>query len=325
VRALVVADGHVGVETRPDPLPGPGEVLVRVRAAGLNRADLAQRAGRYPAPPGSPPDIPGLEFSGTVVGHGPGATGPATGTPVFGIAGGGAQAELLAVPAGQCVPVPDELDLVAAGSVPEAFVTAHDAMITICGARTGEVLFVSAAGSGVGTAAIQLGKQLGLSVAASARTPDKLDAAAALGLDHPLLVPDVLDPDEFAKQLVAAAGPIDVSLDLVGGPYPAAEIAAAAIRGRIVLIGSMAGAARPLETGQLMAKRLRIQGTLLRPRTVDEKAEAMDAFARDVIPRLVDGSITPVVAEVHPLADGETAYQRLAANLVFGKILLDCS
>jgi NADPH:quinone reductase-like Zn-dependent oxidoreductase len=325
VRALVVADGHVVLETRPDPEPGAGEVLVRVRAAGLNRADLAQRLGRYPAPPGSPADIPGLEFSGTVVGHGPGVGQPAIGTEVFGIAGGGAQAELLAVPAGQCAMVPEALDLVAAGGVPEAFFTAHDAMITISGARAGEVLFVSAAGSGVGTAAIQLAKQFGLTVVGSARTRSKLDAAVGIGLDHALLVPSELDPVAFAEQLGAAAGPLDVSLDLVGGPYPAAELAAAAVKGRIVLIGNMAGAPQPLELGMLMFKRLRVQGTVLRPRSVEEKAAATDAFVRDALPLFADGTIAPVIAEVHPLADGEVAYDRLAADAVFGKIVLDCS
>ncbi|MFI5046470.1 MAG: zinc-binding dehydrogenase [Acidimicrobiia bacterium] len=325
MRALVVTDGHVRIEVRPDPEPGPGEVLVRVRAAGLNRADLAQRIGRYPAPPGSPADIPGLEFAGTVVGHGAGVAAPAMGTRVFGIVGGGAQAELLAVPVGQCAVVPDALDLVAAGGVPEAFLTAHDAMITISNARAGEVLFVSAAGSGVGTAAIQLGKAFGLTTVGSARTASKLDAAAALGLDHALLAPRELDPQAFAEQLVAAAGPVDIALDLVGGPYPAAEVIAAATRGRIVLIGSMAGVPPPLEIGWLMAKRLRIQGTVLRPRTLEEKADATRAFMRDALGFFADGSIGPVVAEVAPLADGDAAYDRLAADLVFGKILLDCS
>jgi NADPH:quinone reductase-like Zn-dependent oxidoreductase len=325
VRALVVSDGHLVLETRPDPEPGPGEVLVRVRAAGLNRADLVQRRGHYPAPPGSPADVPGLEFSGTVVGQGPGVSQPSVGADVFGIAGGGAQAELLAVPVGQCAPVPSALDLVAAGGVPEAFITAHDAMITIAGAQPGEVLFVSAVGSGVGTAAVQLAKRVGLTTVGSARSQHKLDAAVGLGLDHPLLVASDVDAADLAEQLSAAAGTVDVSLDLVGGVYPNAMVSAASVGGRIVLIGSTAGAPDPLVIGMLMFKRLRVQGTVLRPRRVEEKAAATDAFVRDALPGFADGSIVPVIAEVHPLAHGEQAYDRLAADAVFGKIVLDCS
>ncbi len=270
MRALVVSDGRVGIEERPDPEPGDGEVLVRVHAAGLNRGDLAQRAGFYPAPPGSPADIPGLEFAGEVVAHGPGVDAPAIGARVFGIAGGGAQAELLTVPAGQCAAVPDPIDLVSAGAVPEVFMTAHDALVTIADARPGETMFVPAVGSGVGTAAVQLGRVLGLTVVGSARTPDKLDAATALGVDHGLLAPRELDPDTFAEQLTGAAGPIDVALDLVGGAYLTAEIRAAAPHGRIVLIGPMAGARTEIDVPQMMAKWLRVVGTVLRPRSAEQ-------------------------------------------------------
>jgi NADPH:quinone reductase-like Zn-dependent oxidoreductase len=324
MRALVVSDGRVAVENRPDPVPAAGEVLVRVHGAGLNRADLAQRAGFYPAPPGVPADIPGLEFAGEVVGHGPGVDAPAIGARVFGIAGGGAQAELLAVPAGQCAGVPDQLDLVDAGGVPEAFVTTHDALVTISGGAAGDVMFVPAVGSGVGTAALQLGLAMGLVVVGSSRSADKLDAAGALGLSHALVAPAELDPDAFAQQLTDAAGPVDVALDLVGGPYLTAEIRAAALRGRIVLIGTLAGMRTEVDVGAFMAKRLRVAGTTLRPRSPEEKAVATDGFVSDVVPRLADGSIRPVVARTFPLADGQEAYETLATGEVFGKIVLAC-
>ncbi|HEX5587092.1 MAG TPA: NAD(P)H-quinone oxidoreductase [Acidimicrobiia bacterium] len=339
MRALVVTEGRVEIQTRPDPEPGAGEVVVRVHGAGLNRADLAQRAGRYPAPPGSPPDIPGLEFAGEVVAHGsaldhPGhdesahdrdsGGPPPIGSRVFGVVGGGAQAELLVVPVGQCAPVPERLDLVAAGAVPEVFVTAHDALVTICSAQSGETMFVPAVGSGVGTAAVQLAKAFGLTSVGSARTADKLDRGRALGLDHALVAARDFDPDAFAAQLTEAAGPIDVALDLVGGAYLTAEVRAAAVHGRIVQIGNLAGARAEIDILQIMVKRLRIQGTVLRPRTVAEKAAATAGFVRDVVPLLADGRIEPVVARVLPLADADAAYEMLAADEVFGKIVLDC-
>jgi NADPH:quinone reductase len=334
MRALVVTDGRVEVQARPDPEPGPGEVLVRVHGAGLNRADLAQRAGRYPAPPGSPPDIPGLEFAGEVVAHGPAVDGTtvapptaehvAIGSRVFGVVGGGAQAELLVVPLGQCAALPEGLDLVTAGAVPEVFVTAHDALVTICAAQPGETMFVPAVGSGVGTAALQLAKALGLAVAGSARTADKLERSRDLGLDHALVAARDFEPAAFATQLTDAAGPIDVALDLVGGAYLTAEVRAAAVRGRIVQIGNLAGPVAEVDIGQIMVKRLRIQGTVLRPRSVDEKAAATAAFVRDVVPLLADGRVAPVVARVLPLGDAEEAYGVLAADEVFGKVVLDC-
>ena len=188
MRALIVTEARtLAVEERPDPEPGPGEVLVRVHGAGLNRADLVQLAGFYAAPPGSPADIPGLEFAGEVVGHGAGVSEPAIGARVFGIAGGGGQAELLAVPATQCAAVPESLDLVAAGAVPEVFVTAHDALVTQAAMQAGEVVLVHAVGSGVGTAAVQLARATGCTVVGTARTPEKLDQAKALGMHHGVL------------------------------------------------------------------------------------------------------------------------------------------
>jgi putative PIG3 family NAD(P)H quinone oxidoreductase len=324
MQALVITpDAQLRVEERPDPVPGDGEVLVRVHGAGLNRADLVQLAGYYAAPAGSPADIPGLEFAGEVVAHGPGVSAPAIGARVFGIAGGGAQAELLAVPAVQCAAVPDALDLVSAGGVPEVFITAHDAIVTQAQLRPGETLLVHAVGSGVGTAGLQLAKHLGCTVVGTARTEEKLERARALGLDHAVLAPRALDPVALADAITAAAGPIDVTLELVGGDYVVTDVLVAGVRGRIVLVGLMAGARTEMDLGALMYKRLAVFGTMLRGRSVAEKAEATDAFARDVVPLLASGAIVPVVARTFPLAEAREAYDLLAADAVFGTIVLD--
>jgi putative PIG3 family NAD(P)H quinone oxidoreductase len=325
MRALVIIDQRVRVEERPDPRPGPGEVLVRVHGAGLNRADLVQRAGFYQAPPGSPADIPGLEFAGEVVAHGDGVTEPALGARVFGIAGGGGQAELIAVPASQCAPVPDALDLVAAGSVPEVFVTAHDALITQCQLRPGEVLLVHAVGSGVGTAAVQLGRAIGCTVVGTARTAEKLERARALGLDHGILAARELDPAALAADITAAAGSVDVVLELVGGDYVVTDLAVTGPRGRIALVGMMAGTRTQVDLGALLMKRIRVYGTTLRGRSVDEKAAATAAFTRDVVPLLADGTVVPVVARTMRLDDAPDAYDLLASDAVFGGIVLDMS
>ena len=324
MRALVITpDARLRVETRPDPEPGPGEVLVRVHGAGLNRADLVQLAGNYAAPPGSPPDIPGLEFAGEVVAHGPGVTVPALGARVFGIAGGGAQAELLAVPAAQCAPVPERLDLVEAAGVPEVFITAHDAMVTQAGLQAGETMLVHAVGSGVGTAALQLGRAFGCTVVGTARTPEKLERSRELGLDHAVLAPRQLDPAALAADITAAAGPVDVTLDPVGGDYLVTDLAVAGPRGRVVVIGLIAGPRAQLDLGALMYKRMRLFGTMLRGRSVEEKADATDAFTRDVVPLLARGEVRPVIARTLSLDGAGEAYDLLAADAVFGTIVLD--
>ncbi len=323
MRALVVADQQLVVETRPDPEPHDGEVLVRVHGAGLNRADLAQRAGFYPAPPGWPPDIPGLEFAGEVAGLGPDIDTLAVGDRVFGLVGGGGQAEMLTVPAAHCVHVPEALDLVAAGGIPEVFVTAHDAMVTQATVARGEVVLVHAAGSGVGTAAVQLAHAMGCTVVGTSRTPAKLDQCRRLGLDHAVVAPRELDAAALADEITAAAGPVDVTIDLVGGNYLVTDVRAAGRHGRIVMIASQAGGRAELEIGALMGKRLRIHGTVLRARSVEEKTAATEAFARDVVPLLADGTVVPVVARTFPLDDASEAYDLLASDAVFGKIVLD--
>jgi putative PIG3 family NAD(P)H quinone oxidoreductase len=324
VRALVITpEQQLRVENRPDPEPAAGEVLVRVHGAGLNRADLVQLAGYYAAPPGSPPDIPGLEFAGEVVALGPGVTTPAIGERVFGIAGGGGQAELLAVPATQCTLVPDRLDLLAAGGVPEVFVTAHDAMVTQAALQAGETMLVHAVGSGVGTAALQLARAMDCTIVGTARTAEKLERCRELGLDHAVLAPRQLDPAALATEIVAASGPVDVTLDLVGGDYLVTDVAAAAPLGRIVQVGLMAGPRAELDLGALMFKRLQVFGTTLRGRSVAEKAAATEAFTRDVVPLLASGAVAPVIERTISVDDAREAYDLLAADAVFGKIVLD--
>jgi putative PIG3 family NAD(P)H quinone oxidoreductase len=329
VRALTIVDRKLELADHPAPTPGPHEARVRVHGAGLNRADLLQRAGGYPAPPGVPADIPGLEFSGVVDALGPGARGVAVGDRVFGITAGGAQAEQLTVAATHCAPVPDTLDLVAAGGIPEAYMTAHDAMVTQARVQPGEWVLVHAVGSGVGTAALQLAKALGARVVGTARTQSKLDRCRALGLDAGIVpaqtADGALDVAALSTQIVeATGGGADVTLDLTGGEYIAADIDAAAPLGRIVSIGAMAGARATISVLALMSKRVSLVGTLLRPRNVEEKAAVTEAFVRDVVPLLANGAIMPIVDAVLPLARADDAYELVASNATFGKVILDC-
>jgi NADPH:quinone reductase len=328
MRAVTIADGALVVATRPDPEPGPGDVIVRVQGAGLNRADLMQRAGGYPAPPGAPPDIPGLEFAGVVDGAGSDAAGLELGDRVFGIVGGGAQAELVRVPAVHCARVPDGLDLVEMGGVPEAFVTAHDALVTRAQHVRSEWVLIHAVGSGVGTAGLQLAKALGAQVIGTARTAEKLERCRVLGLDAgivPGVVDGNLDTAATVASLLALTGQgVDVVLDLVGGHYVEIDIDAAALKGRIVLIGALAGASAQLSVLSVMGKRLTIAGTMLRARDKQEKADAIAAFARDVVPLLAAGTVRPVVDATLPIEQVADAYDLLASDATFGKVILDC-
>jgi NADPH2:quinone reductase len=328
VRTCTIVEGRLEVADRPVPEPGPGEVVVRVHGAGLNRADLLQRAGGYPAPAGVPVDVPGLEFAGVVDAVGNDVSDLPVGTRVFGITGGGAQAEYLTVPALQCAPVPEGADLVEMGGVPEAFVTAHDAMTRVS-LRAGEWVVIHAVGSGVGTSALQLAKAMDARVVGTARHADKLERCRALGLDvgiEPATTEDGrVDVDALAWSIVeATGGGAHVTLDLVGGDYLAADIGAAATLGRIVCIGTVAGGRATVPVVAILAKRLTIVGTVLRARSVAEKAAAMDAFARDVVPLLADGRVAPIVDATIPLALVNDAYELLASNATFGKVILDC-
>jgi NADPH2:quinone reductase len=311
MRAATIRDGEVVVAEHPDPEPGAGEVLVRVHAAGLNGADIHQRAGHYPAPPGSPPDIPGLELAGEVAARGPGAERFAEGDRVMAIVGGGGQAELCTVHERQLMPVPDALDWVAAGGVPEVFTTAYDALFTQAGLRSGERLLVHGAAGGVGTAGVQLGVAAGAHVTATVRNADLRDQVAALGARA------VIEPEGFAEH-----GPFDVVLELVGAPNIEADIGALALWGRIVVIGIGGGAKASVNLGALMGKRGTLRASTLRPRPLEEKALTARAMERHVLPLLQDGALRVLVAATYPLDAVGEAYERFTAGGKLGKIVL---
>ncbi|MGZ4269746.1 MAG: zinc-binding dehydrogenase [Solirubrobacteraceae bacterium] len=311
MRAATIRDGEVVVAEHPDPEPGRGEILVRVRAAGLNGADMAQKAGRYPAPPGSPPDIPGLEFAGEVVARGPGAERFAEGDRVMGITGGGGQAELALVHERQAMPVPGPLDWPAAGGVPEVFTTAHDAVFTQGALGAGERLLVHGGAGGVGTAAVQLGAAAGAHVTATVRNASHRDAVGALGAHA------VIDPEGFADH-----GPFDVVLELVGAPNLAGDLAAVATDGRIVVIGVGAGAKAEMNLLALMGKRATLRASTLRARPLEEKAATARALERHVLPLFERGALRVPVAATYALDDVAEAYARFAAGGKLGKIVV---
>lgn len=317
MRAVTIRDKQILIEEHPDPRPGAGEVLVRVRAAGLNGADMMQRRGLYPAPPGSPQDIPGLELAGEVAELGPGATRFAVGDRVMAIVGGGGQAELAVVHERQLMPVPPSLDWPQAGGLPEVFTTAHDAVFTQAGLRPGERLLVHGGAGGVGTAAIQLARAAGASVTATVRREELRDQVAALGAK-------VIAPEGFAEH-----GPFDVILELVGAPNLADNLTALATGGRICVIGVSAGAKAELNLLALMGKRARIHGSTLRARPLEEKALAARALEREVLPLFDAGSgasrapaLTVPIAETFSLDDAAAAYDRFAEGGKLGKIVL---
>lgn len=323
MRALTIGEaGALVIADRPFSAPDGEEVLVRVAGAGLNRADLLQRAGLYPAPPGAPADVPGLEFAGVVEDSGPLVAGLKRGDRVFGILGGGGQAELVLTLECHCARVPTGIGLVAAGGIPEVFMTAHDALVTQAGLRPGERVLVNAVGSGVGLAAVQLATALGATVVGTARTAEKLARAEELGLHHAVLAPRELDPKALAQKVIAAGGAVDVVLDLVGGPYLGVDVAAAAQGGRIMIIGTMAGGRAELDLLGAMAKRLCLRGTTLRRRNAEEKAAVTRAFVDQVLPLLDSGAIQPVAPVVTPFEEAERAYALLASDATFGKVVL---
>jgi NADPH2:quinone reductase len=310
VLAAVIRDGSLVAEERPDPEPGSSEVLVQVHAAGLNGADMMQLRGGYPAPPDAPADIPGLELAGEVIGLGPGATRFAIGDRVMGIVGGGGQAQLSTVHERVLMPVPDGVDLTAAGGFPEVFTTAHDAVFTQGELRVGEHLLVHGAAGGVGTAAVQLGRLAGARVTATVRNPDHREGVAQLGAA-------VLAPEGFAEH-----GPFDVILELVGAVNLAGNLTALNIGGRIVVIGTSAGAKAEINLAAVMRKRARIHGSTLRARPLEGKALTARAVERSVLPALAAGEIMVPIAETFPLAQAPDAYERFQAGAKLGKIIL---
>jgi NADPH2:quinone reductase len=312
MRAATIRDGEVIVAEHPDPAPGAGEVLVRVRAAGLNGADIHQRAGHYPPPPGSPPDIPGLELAGEVAALGSGAQRFNEGDRVMGIVGGGGQAELCTVHERQLMPVPTGLSWVEAGGVPEVFTTAHDALFTQCGLKSGERLLIHGAAGGVGTAGVQLGAAAGAYVIATVRNADLREGVAQLGAH------EVIEPEGFAER-----GPFDVVLELVGAPNIAADLEALAVSGRIVVIGLGGGAKAEMNLGALMGKRAVLRASTLRPRPLEEKALTARVMEHEVLPLFERGALRVPVAASYPLDGVGEAYERFTAGGKLGKVVVE--
>jgi putative PIG3 family NAD(P)H quinone oxidoreductase len=310
------------IQERERPTPGANEILVRVRATALNRADLLQRQGRYPAPPGAVADVPGLEFAGEVEALGSGATAWRAGDRVFGIIGGGGHAEYLTVHEHAVARVPDGMSWETAAAVPEAFITAHDALVVQAGVRSGERVLVHAVGSGVGLASIQLARAWGATPFGTARTPDKVDRAREYGLEDGVIVgADVEEIVRAAERWTSGKG-INVTLDLVGGPYLDASVRASALKARIMLIGTVAGRSANLSLGVVLGKRVTIRGTVLRSRSVEEKIAATRAFAADVLPLLERQEVRPVIDSVFELEEIRSAHERLESNESFGKVVL---
>lgn len=302
----------------PRPEPGAGEIRARVHAFGINRADLLQRRGRYAPPPGSPPDILGLEFAGTVSGLGAHASRFAVGDRVMGLAGGGTYAEEVVVPEGHAIPVPPELDLVTAAAVPEAFVTAHDALRR-AEVRDASWVLIHAVASGVGLAVLQLARARGARCVGTSRTPAKLSRATDLGLD--VAVDTSAGPFKEVV-LKATDGGVHAAVDLIGGPAFSETVATLRPRGCLVLVGLTGGARAELDLGLVLRNRLRIEGTVLRPRTLEEKTAAVAAFAGDVLPLLAAGAVRPIIHTILPLARVAEAHRLMEANANVGKIVV---
>ena len=311
MRAVTIRDKALVVDERPDPEPGHGELLVRVRAAGVNGADILQRSGGYPAPPGSPPDIPGLEFAGEVAAVGPEVRRFGEGDRVMAVVGGGGQAELALVHERAAMPVPAALDWPLAGGVPEGFVTAHDAIFTQARLRPGERVLVHGAAGGVGTAAVQMGRAAGARVTATVRREELRPQVEQLGAR-------AIPPEGFAEH-----APYDVILELVGAGNLAENLQSLATDGRIAVIGvGGSGPKAEINLLMLMQKRARIHGSTLRPRSLEEKALASRLVEKEVLPLFESGAITVPVAATYPLDEAAAAYERFAAGGKLGKIVL---
>lgn len=326
MQAIVISrpGGPEVLELRDVPRPdlGPGQVLVRIHATAVNRADLLQRAGRYPAPPDAPADIPGLEFAGEVAALGPGVAGWTPGDRVFGIAGGGTYAEYVAVHAGSLAAIPASLDWASAAAVPEAFITAHDALITQAGLRSGESVLIHAVGSGVGLAAVQIARWRNASAFGTTRTAAKLEAAARVGMTDGVVVGEDLAAVTEAVDRWTGGRGVSAVLDLVGGAYVPAGIAALAQQGRLILVGTVAGHRAEIRLDHLLRKRLTLRGTVLRSRTDAEKAAATAAFVRDLVPALAEGRLRATVDRILPLREAGRAHEIVAADENTGKVVL---
>jgi putative PIG3 family NAD(P)H quinone oxidoreductase len=307
----------LAIQDVPAPQPGPDEVLVRVRSTALNRADLLQRSGGYAAPPGAPQNISGLEFAGEVAELGTNAHRWSKGDRVMGITGGGAHAEFVTAHQDAVAAVPSNVELFDAGAIPEVFITAYDALQQ-ARFKAGENVLIHAVGSGVGLAATQLVRALGGRAFGTSRTPDKIERAKIFGLESGCALGEL---SAFAEKVTGGSG-FDVVLDLNGGPYFAASLEAMALKGRIILIGGVAGGKTNVDLYQILRKRLHIIGTVLRARSLAEKIEITNAFAREIVPLLAKRAIKPVIDSVFTLEEVQDAHRRLESNETFGKVVL---
>ena len=323
MRAIVVREPGgpevLELADRPLPVPGKEEIRVRVGASGLNRADLLQRQGSYPAPPGWPADIPGLEFAGVIDALGEGAEGT-IGDRVMGIVGGGGYAEAVVLHARQAVPIPRGMEIRDAGAVPEVFVTAWDALHRQMRLALGETVLLHAVGSGVGSAAVQLARTAGARVIGTSRSARKLEQALELGLDHGVLVRD----DGWPREVLALTGGrgVDVLMDLVGGPYLGGNLRVLAVGGRMVVVGTTGGPKGEIDLRLLMGRRASLAGTVLRARPLEEKITLAREFSAAVVPLFERGVLRPVVDRVYRPEEVGAAHERLAANDTFGKLVI---
>lgn len=305
-----------------DPVPGPGQVSVSVHATAVNRADLLQRRGGYPAPPGAPADIPGLEYAGVVDAVGEGVDESAVGSWVMGLLGGGGYAERVVAEASHTIRVPAGLQFLEAAAVPEAFGTAWDALVLQGGLRPGMSVLVHAAGSGVGTAALQVARAFGAARVFGTASEAKLRAIAERGL--PLDVPIDYKRQSFRdviRRETDGRG-VDIVLDLVGATYWSDNVASLATKGRLLLVGLVGGAMAQLNLGVLMRRRITVIGTVLRTRDAEEKARLAERFSRELAPRFASGDLRAVVDRVFPLARAAEAHAFMEENRNAGKIVL---
>lgn len=298
--------------------PGPGEVLVEIAAAGLNRADVLQRRGFYPAPRGVVANVPGLEYAGTIAAVGPALSSASVGDRVMGLVAGGGMASHVVVHERELIPVPEGMDLETAAAIPEVFVTAFDALFVQGGLTMGRVALIHAVGSGVGTAAVQLANEAGARPVGTSRTAGKLERCADLGLRDGVLVED----GSFAGKVQDLCGGADVILDTVGAAYLEENVRALAPRGRLVVVGLLGGVNGTAPLGLLLGKRATIVGTVLRSRPLEEKAAIARRFSAEVMPMFEQGRLQPVIDRVLPMAEVAAAHERMESNQSFGKIVL---
>ena len=327
MRAAVITryGGPDVLEIRDVALPEPRgrEVRVRVRGSALNRADLLQRMGRYAPPNDAPRDIPGIEFAGEVHAIGPDARRWALGQRVFGIVGGGGHAEYLVTHEETIAAVPERLSWTEAAAVPEAFITAYDALVTQAGLAAGECALVLAVGSGVGLAAIQIVRAWGAVPYGTSRTPDKIERARQFGLEDGVALPAGPDGLPGEVQRWTQQRGADVILDLLGGPYVPAAVESLRTKGRVMLVGAVAGAQATIDVRRILGKRATLRGTVLRARPLDEKIDVTRRFTADIVPRIANGTLRPVIDSVFPLARIADAHRRMESNETFGKVVVE--